>query len=479
MNKQEAQQFKEIAEQAHDSLEFYHNNVFPLGFTGKEKFSGGAHMDEWCRMLQDKKHTCILAPRKHSKSYTLYSWLQWLHLTRMNENLEILYLSFKQELASYHIGRYKRLTQDNPWFSQMRSMTPAEGIAKWMWPNKKKHTIIPEGILSFKRGRHPDIVILDDCLADPTTMLDLHVIEKINNIVKEDVMSLPKEGGNVKIIGTAQTPIDFFFDMKRNPEFTWGSFPAVKDWKQKIVLWPQKFPWDRLMHIRDFETGEKGFQKEYMIEPVWSADAYFNRQQMLDCINDNLRPMHELQTKNEVGAGWDIGKHRHPAHFTVFEFVPIAHGFDLAVQRMQVWMDGWEYKKQLEFVKSMIEPMRLDYINWDATRGELEGFWEKNEMDKSKFFPVNFTSKMKNQLATQFEKRVTHHNENNKPAPLIQLLNDQRQLRQLLTVTNDLQAIETHEGHGEPFWSVSMALHRKSPGEFHFLSDPDNVMGLQ
>jgi hypothetical protein len=258
----------------------------------------------------------------------------WIHLTHADQDLEILYISYKKELASYHIKNYKQLIEDNPWFNSMREVSKAQGKAMFEWPNGKMHIVEPEGILSFKRGRHPHIVILDDVLADPTTMLDLGVIEKINQRVKEEVVSLPKEGGQIKVIGTAQTPVDFFFDLKENPDFAWGMFPAILNEKNKEVLWPQKFPYERLMHIRKYETGEKGFQKEFLIKPVWSANSYFSEGELMKCVNPKLnclKPGEKLKTKNEVGAGWDIGKHSHPSHISVFEFIPLSKGMNLAV----------------------------------------------------------------------------------------------------------------------------------------------------
>ncbi len=473
---------RQIINQAYESFEYFNNNIYPHSFVGREVWKGGQHLNKWAHMLQDADHTCILAPRKHTKSSIIYSWLMWINWKYSDTNLEVLYLSYTQQLASYHIKKYKDRKANNPFFNEMRNLTPAEGIAKWKWPNGSNHVIEPEGILSFKRGRHPDIVILDDVLADPTTMLDLGVIEKINQRVKEEVLSLPKEGGFIKIIGTAQTPVDFFFDMERNPDFLWGEFPAISNWKSKTVLWEQMFPWKRLMHIRDFEIGEKAFQKEYMIKPVWSADSFFKRSEIEACINPKLENIRKILSKNVIGGGWDIGKHSHPAYFTVFEFVPLGKDMDLAVQRYLIWMDGWDYNKQLEFIKPLIYDLRMDYCNFDATRGELEGFYEKGDMDRGKFIPIIFNTKTKHKMATGFEKRVKFkvikEDGTEESSPLVQLMNHQRSINQILTVTNGLEAVATREGHGDSFWGVAMALDKSRTGNMTIMEDPDNVTGL-
>jgi len=468
--------------QSYYSFKYFHNNIFPLSFVG-EKFEHGEHLNKWCDMLQgtpDVPHTCILAPREHSKSISIYSWLMWNDLRNMNRDYETLYISYTTDLAAYHIGKYKKLVDNNPVFSSMRDLkSNAEGIAKYTWNGKYEHTVEPAGILVFKRGRHPNAAILDDVLSDPTNMIDLAIIKKINRRVFEDVLSLPKRGGPIKAIGTAQTNADFFFQLKKNPRYNWGMFPAITNEKSKTVLWPQFWPYDRLMERKE-DIREKAFLKEFMLKPVYSADTFFNTGQMKLIVNPALKSTRKLDTKNEVGAGWDIGKHSHPAHFAVFEFVPMGEGKTMAVERFDLWMDGWEYRKQLEHINALVETLRIDWVNFDNTRGEMEGFYEQNMMNKSVFYPVNFNIKTKSKMSSEFEKRVTNTNNEGNPAPTIMIQNNQRTIDQILAVTNDLQAIESHDGHGDSFFSISLALMGRQTGNMGILElDEDDPFGLK
>ena len=103
-------------------------------------------------------------------------------------------------------------------------------------------------------------------------------------------------------------------------------------------------------------------------------------------------------------------------------------------------------------------------------------------MDKSKFFPVNFTIKEKHSLAAEFEKRVRNKiiTDQNQEVeyPLIEIMNHPRMINQILSVTNNLESVETHEGHGDSFWSISLALRKTASGKMTFLEDPDNILGL-
>ncbi len=464
---------------SYESLKYFINNVYPHSFVGKEQFKRGDHIDEWSDMLQEG-NTCIISARKHSKSVTIYGYLMWEMWRHPAQDLEISYNSYKPKLAQYHIGKFKQGVRNNPLFGQLQDLTPShvEGVARYSWDGKHKITVLPGGILTFERGKHPDILVLDDVLADPADALNFGIINKINRLVKEVSFSLPKEGGTIKCIGTAQTPIDFLFELKKAPHFNWGMYEAITNWKAKEVLWPEMFNWERLMQIRNYEVGHKGFEKEYMCKPVWSADSFFSQTDIDLTVNPNLKNYNSLTTKNDVGIGWDIGKHSHPAYVTAFEFIPMAKDQDVAVQRHIMWMEGWDYPKQLDYVKGLVERLRGDWVNYDNTRGEMEGFYDKGYMDKTIFHPVNFSVKTKSSMAVEYEKRVMNETLQGNRSPTVMHINHQRSINQILVVTNDLHAVATHEGHGDSFWGNALALWENKQGRIAILGDEENVTGL-
>ncbi|KKK63099.1 hypothetical protein LCGC14_2997720, partial [marine sediment metagenome] len=104
-----------------------------------------------------------------------------------------------------------------------------------------RFTCDPSGILTFNRGWHGEGVICDDILMDPTTPLNLTMIDKINRIFFEQVMSLPKEGGELHLVGTAQHAQDLFFQLKNNISWNWAEHKAIVNEANKEVLWPELF----------------------------------------------------------------------------------------------------------------------------------------------------------------------------------------------------------------------------------------------
>jgi len=456
---------------------YYLNNIFSESFEGK--FVPGSHLDNWMNILTKYPNTCFLSARKHSKSTTIYSYLMRLIQNHPpNEDLEILYLSYKKDLAQYHTRNVKTYIARNSFFQRafdegLEDLTPAESIMKYSWDGGK-HTITiePDGILSFKRGRHPHGVICDDILADPTNLLNTAIIQKINVIFREQVMSLPKEGGWIKVVGTAQDPQDLFFELKNNPSFYWGKYPAITNDKKKLVLWPEFFPWDRLQEIFDF-IGPRAAGKEYLCIPSRAAEAYFHPKHITDCvrdlvmwkITDKRESTFQLQEKlkrtsnkkerqklhiaikysyNPIVGFMDIGKKRHPSHIAIFELVK-----GVAVQRYDLWMDGWEYNKQVKVCQQLCRNFDIDVLGFDNTRGEFESFMENKELP-AQMEPYPFSVKFKNSLAAEFDKRVANHT--------IHIANNQRTINQILCVGNDLDAVESYEGHGETFFTIGGSM---------------------
>ena len=352
-------------------------------------------------------------------------------------------------MARYHTANIKNYIQKNPFFNHIKDMTGAESILKFTKNGEDRFVVEPEGIMSFKRGRHPDIVICDDILADPSQELNLQVIDKINRTFFEDVMSLPKEGGQIILIGTSQHQADLFWQIKKkSKQFVWRSYPAIIDEVNKKVLWEDLFPYERLNQIRLEEIGEKAFKKEYMCSPVYSEDSYFTREQILSVVNTELKNREINKGENIVVAGWDIGKHSHPSHISIF-----LKEKDNYIMIWQEFFDRIDYSQQLDKIKGLVETLKIDKIYFDATRGELEAFQEQGLMSNSIFKPVIFKVKTKSGMSSNFERLVLNKR--------IQLINNDRMINQILVVNNNLDAVVTSEGHGDSFWSIAMAVNDK------------------
>jgi hypothetical protein len=427
-----------------NSFPFFMQHIFPLSF--RKNYTEAPHTYQWAEIMQKNDKVALLSARKHLKSTTLYAYMMW-KLLHIDRDYEVLYLSYKADLAQYHTKIIKDLISKNIFFAHFRDLTQAESVLKYENWQGYKFVVEPEGVMSFKRGRHPDEVICDDILADPSNELNLQVIEKISRTFFEDIMSLPKEGGRVFVFGTPQHQADLFFKLKEIESWTWSENKAIIDEINQIVLWKELFGYDRLCEIREKEIGEKAFRKEYMCSPIYTEEAFFQREDLLPLINKDLDNSLGVPTfqYDMIIAGLDIGKHVHPSHLSVF-----AKQGDKYIQIYSKFYDNQEYIKQVEAIKNLQRLFNIRQIYFDATRGEFEGFLEQGVLDKAVWRPVKFTSKEKYSLAANFEKVVREKR--------IELINDPRQINSILAVNNDLEALETTEGYGDAFFSIAMAL---------------------
>lgn len=117
----------------------------------------------------------------------------------------------------------------------------------------------------------------------------------------------------------------------------------------------------------------------------------------------------------------------------------------------------------MEHVKEALKASGIDLLKYDATRGELDILQEAMKLPEE-FEGVVFTKKRMVSMATTLSDRVTHGS--------VMLLDDPRQTNQMLSVNNNLQAIESPQGHGDSFWSVAMSLPEREEQQEAFHFDP-------
>jgi hypothetical protein len=382
---------------------------------------------------------------------------------------EIIYLSYKGELAGMHIRNIKRLVEVNPYFMdygyQDVSMR-AETILKYKH-GLKTFTVGPAGILSFQRGKHTMGLVTDDPLQDPQGVkMDIGQIDKVTRLFLEQVVSIKKERGFSfhHVLGTAQDEADLFFKLRNLRGFDWHEYKAILNYRKKQVLWPEMFPYAKLIDIRDNQIGAKAFNKEFMCTPVRSEEKFCSTESVMGAMggrqNINIR---KYKTDNRIVAGMDIGKKTHPSHISVLELVPILAKEDdpdnkiskgdtighFKKQLISKWLDHANYTRQITYCRDLIDSLGIDRMLYDNTRAEFESFEENGELP-AEMEGVVMTSKGQHKMATLLDKALG--------ADEIEFIHDERQARQILAVDNDLKAMSTSEGHGDSFWSNCLAL---------------------
>lgn len=453
-----SEEIKHISKSA-NSFTYFTNNIFSKS---SKHFIGGKYIDDTCRFLSQNKRTIQVSARGHAKSFMFYSYFLWqLMFEGASENMECHYFSFNEEMAAYHINKIKESIRSNPYFRDIIDAKPtAQSVLKYSWDGIHFTTLIPHGLTSFKRGIHSENTIyVDDPFQDPETELNIATIIKINEIMRSNILDIPVNDGEIHICGTSQTNEDFYFDPIFTKRFAVKILPAIyKDENgQERALWPEWMTLEELK-LKEIERTPRVFSREYLCAPVLSTKSFFDRDYLIkNCVDENLvmpSPYKFRPTSNLVVGGWDLGQRQHPAHFVVFE-----QQGDRIVLLHQKFMDGWEYSNgkkfdnkkpsQLEYIKMCIDNYRIKTVHYDNTRGELIALDEQGLLSRE-FVPVTFSSKTKLSMATALDKAVQRKQ--------LVLCNDTRFINQICCVNSELQAMETKEGHGEAFVTLSLAL---------------------
>lgn len=357
-------------------------------------------------------------------------------------------MSYKEDLAGYHLKRLKRYIDSIPeYYQNIATLTSADTYLHFIARGGSEFICEPAGIMSFKRGRHPDGIILDDPLKDPESkMMDTTQLDKIKRVFLEEIEQMPKS--EMHIFGTPQDRSDMFAHIEeRMPDYHAKRYPAIQDLSRKKVLWEQAFPYERLEKIR-VSIGEKAFNKEFMCRPIRQEESFF-KPDLLDRICKPKLKNYPLTVKPKFRdfcyAGFDIGKKSHPSHLAVVT----GDRKGRVVQVHSKWMDGWDYKDQIEYLRRAIEMFRIERTYYDDTRSEFEGFREKEELPDGMRGLV-MGSKVQWEMASNLDAYASRGD--------LWLLGEPRQKRQLLNVDNDLKAAASEEGHSDCFWSLAMAL---------------------
>lgn len=356
-------------------------------------------------------------------------------------------MSYTSDLGAYHTKRLKRYIHALPeLFGECRNLTDSESILYYSRKGRYFYCE-PIGVLTFQRGKHPTGMILDDILKDPQVKLDISQLEKITKTFFEEIEQMPKE--ELHIVGTPQDQEDLFAKLEGIEIYDCKRYDAEINSEKGIAWWQNnpEFNWASLK-IKEQTIGHKAYMKEFRCTPVRGMEGFIGLNELNAIIKRKLKNYDLIRdvklNKRDVIAGFDIGKKTHPSHLCV-----LTERNRELVQIHSKFMDGWNYIDQIAYLQEAIKKFGIDKLYYDNTRAEFEITFEAGDLP-SEMEGIAFTAKTKFGMATELDKVITNKK--------IQLLADERQKRQILTVDCDLQAPETDDGHGDAFFSLCLAV---------------------
>ena len=424
-------------------------DIWSQSFDNPEYFGAwhvGVLAEDIEECLETGQNYVAVLPRFHFKSTIIGHAFSVWRLLKAPRDCSVLYLSYSDGMARYHLSEINKTVSRNPILtSLMDNRSPKADYSFRYYINKRPMEIMHGGLFSFKRGMHVNgALIADDVLRDPENPLNTSQITKVEDHFMTESLFIPLKGVPVVVLGTPMMPGDLLTKLQKDDRFKSRVLPALDPVPNRRVLMPELYNEEWLLQQQ--EARPKSFASEFLLQPHFATEAYFNEEEITKCEDETLRnhPASNIYKKKDeheqLFAGFDVGKKRHPSHLVIFRRVG-----EKLEQVHQSWLDGWSYSDQIEYLNDIAKNFDLEKGYIDNTRGELED----RGLDPV-WHAMHFTLKSKRTMAQIFEEYVSKSN--------MTLIQDSRQKEQIVSVSNELKAPEPPMGHGDAFFSVAMAL---------------------
>jgi len=243
---------------------------------------------DWVTQALSSKRVLINCPPRHAKSTIFSVWFP-IWLIARDRNLQILICSQTDKLAkkftneiSYALSYNRELIKD---FGRFK---PEMG--DWPWrPNSGELLVdgrtreTKSGDLSIQvRGAGQQIlgmeahwIIVDDAVDRPTTRSETERA-KLSEWFHGDVMSRLEPGASAIVIGQRLHLYDLYGELAQEKltrvagapkRWLHINYPAVLDWDEKQVLWPEKWTFNDLMEVYQ-DVGSQNFEAMYQQNPL-------------------------------------------------------------------------------------------------------------------------------------------------------------------------------------------------------------------
>ena len=226
------------------------------------RFMVAEHHEEWDYLVTHYDRVCVLAPRDHGKTFFFdYAYPLWKCVTQP-DGIGFIF-SATQPQAERILDDIKNEIETNP---RLRHLVPTK---KHKWSStsirlSNGHRIFARGFGTKVRGAHPNWIVVDDGLNDETAYSET-VRTKQNDYFYTAITNMIVPGGQIVVVGTPFHMDDLYGDLKRNEEYEFRRYQAVK--KDGEVLWPDRYSKSRLERRRK-EIGSIRFTREFQCEPV-------------------------------------------------------------------------------------------------------------------------------------------------------------------------------------------------------------------
>ena len=220
-------------------------DVWSKGYDNPEYFNAwhvGVVCEDVEEAIQQGLNYVAVLPRFHFKSTLLGHAFSIWRLLQATRDMSVLYLSYSDGMAKYHIQEINKTVNRNPIIKDwMKNRSPkADYSFRYHIGKNKPVEIMHGGLFSFKRGMHVNgALVADDILRDPENPLNIGQVTKVEDHFLTESMFIPLKGVPVIVLGTPMLPGDILAKLQKDDRFKSRVLPALDPSPTRRVLMPE------------------------------------------------------------------------------------------------------------------------------------------------------------------------------------------------------------------------------------------------
>lgn len=223
------------------------------------------HYQEWWDLIDKNDRVLFEAPRGHGKS--VFFSLAYPLWRVIRGKCEVLLVSYSEDQVRRLIREIRVAVESNPFLAPLRPSTAEVwGTDQLSFANGS--FISGLGFGTSSRGRHPDVIVVDDPLKDLGGMTDEDQERAYFGVITGMAMDRTK-------LFTVGTPVNFgdlLEKLEKNPAYKLWKKPALN--KDGDPMFP--YLWNKeALNQKRIEMGPLNFSREYLLERVDPATQPF------------------------------------------------------------------------------------------------------------------------------------------------------------------------------------------------------------
>lgn len=305
---------RKLLEPTADAFEAFFNRYSGLTLTPFAK--------DWVAHALDSRHLLLNVPPRHAKSKVLTVWYPLWNIVR-NRDVQIVIVSQTVGMAhkfcremEVHLSRPGGIVSDFGRFKPVEPVVWRPSQGEFLVEGRRREvlpgdlTVQARGAGTQILGMEADLIIVDDPVSREIARSEVER-EKMGEWFHGDVYTRLSPAGRIVVVGQRLHPFDLYGEIAEQ-RYSYGSrkgqplwdhilYPAILDHDKEEVLWPEVWPYERLMETYEAMKRKDGaylFEAMYQQNPIPPELILLKREWIEGCTDPGREVGHGLAADN-------------------------------------------------------------------------------------------------------------------------------------------------------------------------------------